>query len=217
MNEAEPGAVTRISFVRHGRVHNPNNIFYGRLPGFKLSPEGRQDAIRAARVLKNLSVKGLYSSPLLRARQTANEILKYHPHLKLKTSKYISEIVSPYQGADFQWIESNKYDVYTDCEPGFEQPVDILKRTRKFVQRVRTRHPGDHVAAVTHGDLVLFMMVWIKGLRVVPRSKIEFKNLNILNEYPATGSITTLTYITREPDEVPGFEYLNPSRRDDPF
>ena len=35
---------TSISFVRHGHVHNPENIVYGRLPGFRLSDLGRRGA-----------------------------------------------------------------------------------------------------------------------------------------------------------------------------
>lgn len=31
---------TSISFVRHGQVHKPRRVFYGRLPSFPLSEEG---------------------------------------------------------------------------------------------------------------------------------------------------------------------------------
>ena len=75
---------TRISFVRHASVHNPSNIFYGRLPGFSISKRGRIEAARVGQVLKDLTIEEIISSPLLRCRQTAAEILKYHHHLKLK-------------------------------------------------------------------------------------------------------------------------------------
>ena len=40
---------TRVHVVRHGEVHNPDGILYGRLPGFRLSDTGRaQAAGRAA-------------------------------------------------------------------------------------------------------------------------------------------------------------------------
>jgi len=35
---------TSISLIRHGHVHNPDNIVYGRLPGFRLSELGREQA-----------------------------------------------------------------------------------------------------------------------------------------------------------------------------
>ena len=65
-------AVTRISLVRHASVHNPSNIFYGRLPGFYLS---KRERLEAARSLKDLIIEDIISSPLLRCRQTAAEIL----------------------------------------------------------------------------------------------------------------------------------------------
>jgi broad specificity phosphatase PhoE len=75
---------TRISLVRHASVNNPTNIFYGRLPGFSISKKGYLEAARTARALKDLSIEEVYTSPLLRCRQTAAEILKYHHHLKLR-------------------------------------------------------------------------------------------------------------------------------------
>ena len=89
---------TRISLVRHGHVNNPDDIFYGRLPGFKLDSNGRLEAVRTAEALKNKKIDGVYSSPMLRARQTANEILKFHPRLELKISALITEVFSPFQG-----------------------------------------------------------------------------------------------------------------------
>ncbi|MEV7908248.1 histidine phosphatase family protein, partial [Streptomyces anulatus] len=35
---------TIVHLLRHGEVHNPANILYGRLPGYHLSETGRQMA-----------------------------------------------------------------------------------------------------------------------------------------------------------------------------
>ncbi len=67
--------VTQISFVRHGHVHNPGAVLYGRLPGFRLDRQGVQDAQRAGRALRGKNITAIFSSPLLRARQTAREVL----------------------------------------------------------------------------------------------------------------------------------------------
>ncbi len=31
---------TRVHVMRHGEVHNPTGVLYGRLPGFRLSENG---------------------------------------------------------------------------------------------------------------------------------------------------------------------------------
>lgn len=200
---------TRISLVRHATVHNPENICYGRLPGFSIGTKGRLEASRTAKALKNLAIDGIYSSPMLRCRQTAAEILKYH-HLKLKQSSLITEVLTPFQGECEDLIHSRDGDVYTGTDPKYEQPEDILLRVQKFLFRARRSFPEKHVVAVTHGDVVLFMVLWASGFPPTPSSKKKFLTLGILNEYPAVSSITTFSYSTTEKDERPSIAYFNP-------
>ena len=37
-------ALTRVHVMRHGEVHNPEGILYGRLPGYRLSERGQSQA-----------------------------------------------------------------------------------------------------------------------------------------------------------------------------
>lgn len=62
---------TIVHVLRHGEVHNPTKILYGRLPGFNLSELGVQMAKAAAVALAGRDVTHVVSSPLERARQTA--------------------------------------------------------------------------------------------------------------------------------------------------
>ena len=62
---------TRIHVVRHGEVHNPEGVLYGRLPGYRLSELGLQMAERLGEALGERDIPHLVSSPLERAQQTA--------------------------------------------------------------------------------------------------------------------------------------------------
>ena len=62
---------TRVHFVRHGEVFNPDKVLYGRLPGYRLSEVGVSMADVAADSLAGHDVVAVYSSPLERAQQTA--------------------------------------------------------------------------------------------------------------------------------------------------
>src|SRR5699024_4639722 len=42
--EIRPMSTTTVHLVRHGEVHNPERILYGRLPGYRLSERGEQMA-----------------------------------------------------------------------------------------------------------------------------------------------------------------------------
>jgi broad specificity phosphatase PhoE len=202
-------AATHISLVRHASVQNPSNIFYGRLPGFSISKRGRLEAARTARALKDLSIDEIVSSPLLRCRQTAAEILKYH-HLKLRQSSLITEVLTPFQGQSSDVIDLKNGDVYSGVNSKYEQPEDILLRVQKFLFRMRRTFPEKHVVAVTHGDIILFMMLWASHLSATPLNKKKFTTLGIIKEYPAVSSITTFSYSTMTKDERPSIAYFNP-------
>ncbi|MBW2604868.1 MAG: histidine phosphatase family protein [Deltaproteobacteria bacterium] len=203
-------AATRISLVRHAGVHNPSNIFYGRMPGFSISKRGRLEATRTARTLKDLTIEEIYSSPLLRCRQTAIEILHYHPHLKLRQSRLITEVLTPFQGKTSEVVDLRAGDVYTGVDSKYEQPEDILLRVQKFLSRTRRTCSGKHVVVVTHGDVIVFMMLWARDFPLTPDYKKRFTTLGILEEYPATSSITTFCYSTDRKDERPSIAYFNP-------
>ena len=202
---------TRISLVRHATVSNPSYIFYGRLPGFSLSKRGRHEAIRAAAALKNLRIEGVLSSPLLRCRQTATEILRFHKHLKLSKTSLLTEVFTPFQGKTADIADSRGGDVYTGADARYEQPEDILKRVQKFIFRTRRRFSGEHVVAVTHGDIVLFMLLWACKFPVTAEYKKKFTTLGVLKEYPAPSSITTFCYSTNAGEERPSVAYYNPA------
>lgn len=201
---------TRISFVRHASVHNPSNIFYGRLPGFSISKKGRLETTLTAQSLKDLILEDIISSPLLRCRQTAAEILKYHRSLKLRQSRLITEVLTPFQGKPSEVVDLRGGDVYTGVDSKYEQPEDILLRVQKFLSRTRRTSSGKHVVAVTHGDVILFTVLWANNYPLTPDFKQRFTTLGILKEYPATSSITTFSYSTERKDERPAIAYFNP-------
>ena len=64
---------SRLHLVRHGEVHNPKRVLYGRLPDYHLSKAGRKMAQAAADHVASLDrpVAALYSSPLERAQESA--------------------------------------------------------------------------------------------------------------------------------------------------
>ncbi|GAB3602891.1 histidine phosphatase family protein [Microbacterium aureliae] len=63
----------RLHLVRHGEVHNPSRVLYGRMPGFSLSEAGRRMARQAAEYVhgQGRTVTALVCSPLERTRESA--------------------------------------------------------------------------------------------------------------------------------------------------
>jgi len=67
---------TVVHLMRHGEVHNPTGVLYGRIPDFHLSELGRTMAERVAEHVKNRDIVHLVSSPLERAQETMEPIAK---------------------------------------------------------------------------------------------------------------------------------------------
>ena len=202
--ESEP---IKIYLIRHGEVHNPDQILYGRLPGFRLNDNGRRQAREAGKTLNGRSIDAVFSSPMLRARQTAQAILAHHPHLKLRISGLINEVCTSFEGRPGAEIDARDGDVYTGVNACYEQPRDILLRTRRFISRVSRRYPNGRVAAVTHGDMITFMVLWAKGFGPTPGNKTRLLQAGYPVSYPAHASITALTYQGTSSEEIPAVSY----------
>lgn len=201
---------TTVYLVRHGNVHNPHKILYGRLPRFRLSQRGLEEARSAGRFLNGTNITAIYTSPLLRTRQTAQEILAFHPELELRQSRHLIEVLTAFEGRPSAEVDARYGDVYTDVGPPYEQPQDIFERALKFFRFVRDRHPGENVVAVTHGDVIVFTMLWARGLGLNPQNKADLHALGFTGGYPATGSLTTFTFRTDSPRELPEVRYFKP-------
>ena len=69
---------TVVHLLRHGEVHNPHRLLYGRMAGYHLSELGRRMADLAAEHLGDHDITHLVSSPLERAQETAAPIADAH-------------------------------------------------------------------------------------------------------------------------------------------
>jgi probable phosphoglycerate mutase len=185
---------TYIHFVRHGHVHNPENVFYGRLPRFRLSSVGVAQARKTARYFRDLPIAALFSSPMLRARQTARELLEVTQLDTVSISRLINEVRSPFEGHPSREVDALGARMYAGLPPGFETPQDIVKRTVRFLKQVAKRYPAKQAVAVTHGDVIFFSLLWAleKPLDAASKGRMAFPGMQ--NGYPAHGSVTTFRF-----------------------
>ncbi|MFA5607545.1 MAG: histidine phosphatase family protein [Leucobacter sp.] len=88
-----------LHLVRHGEVHNPEGVLYGRLPGYRLSELGHQMAEAAALELagNDRQIARLIASPLERAQQSARPIASAF-NLETHTDERIIEPTNSFEG-----------------------------------------------------------------------------------------------------------------------
>ena len=91
---------TVVHLLRHGEVHNPEGVLYGRLPGYQLSELGRAMAQRVADHLADADIAHVGASPLERAQETAQPIADAHD-LPVAVDGRLIEADNVFQGLTF--------------------------------------------------------------------------------------------------------------------
>jgi len=162
---------TTILFIRHGEAHNPKNIVYGRLPRVPLSKKGREQAALVAQYLKREHIAAIYTSPMLRARQTAHIFARYHPRAPVIVSEHLNEVRTSYQGislAEMEKLDWNFYDLRR--APDDETPEDILARLLRLKDKMLARHRGQTVVWIGHGDPIAILRLWARGYELIHKN-----------------------------------------------
>ncbi|HZQ97629.1 MAG TPA: histidine phosphatase family protein [Chloroflexota bacterium] len=178
---------TTILLVRHADVHNPGRLFYGRLPRFRLSDLGRRQASFLADYLKDVPIVAFYTSPMLRARQTARILASRHPGVPLHRATPLIEVRTGWMGR----VETDIPPVINLYEPRHsptdETIQDVWHRVDAFIRRLVRRHHGQIVCLVSHGDPVVVAHAGYLGLPLTLGSiRGSF--------YPQKCSVTTLAF-----------------------
>ncbi len=98
-------AATTVHLIRHGEVHNPEGVLYGRLPGYRLSDRGQAMARKVAEHLAGADrdradVTVVVASPLERAQQTAAPIAEAFG-LAIRSDDRLIEAANYFQGLTF--------------------------------------------------------------------------------------------------------------------
>lgn len=181
--------------VRHADVHNPGDIVYGRLPRFRISDTGTEQANAVADVLAGESVAALYSSPQLRARQTAKIINARLGCPRIHISRLIAEVLTGYEGQSNS-ILGGSFNFYANLlRPADEDIPAIAARMARFLNIVRRRHAGTTVAAVSHADPIMTLRATTLGLPLVIGSLQG-------PAYPEKCSITEFRFTSGDPTPI---------------
>lgn len=199
-----------LYLMRHGHVHNPAKILYGRLPGYHLSEAGRQQAHAAGRWLRGKPLTAIYSSPMERAQQTAGIVAEYHDGLRPILHEGIIEVLTPHEGRPIAELEAANWDMYSGNQPPYETPAMVLRRVHDFFDLILARHEGESVAAVAHGDILVFPWLHAQGAAVDADLKDKLIQYKLPEEYPATASIMTFVLDGSPRETLPKASYLRP-------
>jgi len=163
---------TRVVIVRHGQSSfNVEQKIQGRCDESVLTERGAADAHRVGDVLRGSPADAIYSSPLQRARQTAEILQAYLPHSPpLQTTERLLEVDLPlWEGLTKQQVRERFPDDYRRWH---QQPHELAMRVsgpegkrlhypvlalyeqaQQFWQMLLARHRGQTIVLVAHNGI----------------------------------------------------------------
>jgi probable phosphomutase (TIGR03848 family) len=152
--------MTTFLLVRHALTDWVGRGLSGRLPGIPLSAAGRAQAADLGERLRDLRLDAVYSSPLDRAVQTAQEVARPHG-LAVQAREGLNEVdFGEWTGmtfddlaADGRWKTFNTHRA-TAAVPGGEAMSRVMARVASELRVLAARHPAGRVVAVSHCDVI---------------------------------------------------------------
>lgn len=204
----------QLHLVRHGEVHNPDRVLYGRLPGFRLSERGEQMAEMAAADLVSWGrpVARIIASPLQRTQESAAPISAAFK-LAVDLDERIIEPTNAFEGKHMRGPDSalkkpaNWKYLVNPFRPSWGEPY------KKVVARM-TEAMTDAALSVDEGDIVLVshqLPIWVTH-RHVTRAPLMH---DPRHRRCALSSITSFEFADPN-DPSAGFvevAYANPAER----
>lgn len=161
----------RILLIRHGiNDYVKERRLAGRTPGVHLNEEGRLQVAALAERLSATSIAAVYSSPLERARETA-EPLATRLGLALQVLEEVSESGCG-NWTGYLIEELSKDDRWRQVQvcpstfrfPGGESFAEIQARMTGALDRLRAAHPGQTVAVISHADPIKLAVAFYTGV-----------------------------------------------------
>lgn len=152
--------------MRHGEVHNPDRVLYGRLPSFRLSDAGRDMAQAAADHVRGTGrpVTALHASPLQRTRESAEPFAAAFG-LEPVIDDRVIEPTNVFEGKRMKRAVLNpaNWRYLTDPDiPSWGEPyLEVVERMDAAMREAWDAVPSGDVVIVSHQ-----LPIWITHLAV---------------------------------------------------
>ncbi|MDQ7810483.1 histidine phosphatase family protein [Amycolatopsis sp. A133] len=201
---------TVVHMLRHGEVHNPEKILYGRLEGYRLSERGQRQALTVAEAVAGHDLVHVVASPLQRAQETAAPIAAAH-RLDITTDGGLIEAGNQFEGlhvavGDGALREPRHWPkLVNPFKPSWGEPyLEIAHRMLGAVHRAREAAAGHEALCVSHQLPIWTLRRFLEGKRLWhdPRRR--------------QCSLASLTSLVFDGDELREIVYSEPAGTTDP-
>ena len=192
-----------IIFLRHAQAeNNTKRILAGRTEGVPLTKTGIQQAEQISEYLKPLDISAIYSSPIERAKHTAETVAK-SCSLDVVLDERLTEIdMGKFTRMNYDDMFAKYGNIFLKfyendpviSEHEVETFPDVQKRVLEMVDHVLKKHNNENVILVTHMDPIKSMLA--KVMNLVPKTLFELiianASLTIIKEQDKIFSLSAI-------------------------
>ncbi len=171
--------------IRHGENDLVGHGIAGRSPGIHLNATGRAQAENLAQHLSRFPVHQLFSSPMERARETA-EPLARALRQPVQICEALNEIdFGDWTGKTFAELEQQpawrQWNTLRSLSriPNGESLLEVQARVAGEIERLRRRFPDQNLALFSHGDPLRSAIAFYLGLSLDMALRLEISPASI--------------------------------------
>lgn len=200
-----------IILVRHGETDwNRDMRIMGRRP-IPLNAEGRRQARAMGKFLKEVAIDRVFASPILRARETADLVVRGRP-LDVVEEESLAEIhYGEWVGKLFSEVKGTEaFETYWKLPseaqaPGGEHMNSVRERAIRFIERLKSEHPEGRTLLVSHADVIKVILIHYLGIDLNELHKLRVDNGSLSYLFFPKGRVRVLA-INSSPDVLRLFE-----------
>jgi len=187
-------------------VDNPQELVYGRLPGFGLTVLGEKQARITGEYLESLKARPevIITSPLLRTKTTAKILREFFSGIEIMEEKEIIEVDNSWQGEKKGELIKRgiwqKYLDYPSQVTGGEGYEGMQKRVTSWLGRLLGKSGFKELIVVSHMDVIRAITVFL-----------ERKPLDDLTKIPCAHASVTKVVIDRKMKLLKPVVYWEPN------
>ena len=192
-----------IIFLRHAQAeNNTKRILAGRTEGVPLTKTGIEQAERITKYLASIDISAIYSSPIERARHTA-EIVAKNRSLEVVLDERLTEIdMGKFTHMNYDDMFAKYGNIFLKfyendpviSEHEVETFPNVQRRVLDMVNHVVEKHKNENVILVTHMDPIKSILAIMMDLK--PKTLFELiianSSLTIITEQDKKFSLSAI-------------------------
>lgn len=211
--------VTRLYLIRHCQsLGNQTNSFQGQTDA-DISETGEKQLALLGLRFRNVPLDAIYASPLKRAYKTACAVQEFHKNCTVQPLDDLMEIdVGELEGMPIQSVLAAYPEVAKswdsapwDCAfPGGESMRDVYVRAKNAMDAMLAAHPGETVAAASHGCLLRCALCYLLKGSIERLGEIELAGNTAVTELEISDGKATIVHmndLSHLPEELRGMRH----------